>query len=132
VTKAERQLAKAVNFGLLYGQGARGLQAYAASSYEVEMSLQEATLYREAWFAAYPAFRRWHQGTERAAKRTLAVRTPAGRERRWSSANPKATDGFRVTEAFNTPVQGGAAEAVPVHGRETPICAYAAMGSWPI
>ena len=21
---------------------------------------------------------------------------------------------------------------VPVHGRETPICAYAAMGSWPI
>jgi TnpA family transposase len=22
--------------------------------------------------------------------------------------------------------------AVPVHGRETPICAYAAMGSWPI
>jgi hypothetical protein len=25
-----------------------------------------------------------------------------------------------------------AIEGVPVHGRETPICAYAAMGSWPI
>jgi hypothetical protein len=26
----------------------------------------------------------------------------------------------------------GLLAAVPVHGRETPICAYAAMGSWPI
>ena len=32
ISKEERQLAKAVNFGLLYGQGAPGLQAYAASS----------------------------------------------------------------------------------------------------
>src|SRR4051794_18369785 len=35
VTKEERQLAKAVNFGLLYGQGAKGLQDYAASSERV-------------------------------------------------------------------------------------------------
>ena len=26
----------------------------------------------------------------------------------------------------------GIADVVPVHSSETPICAYAAMGSWPI
>ncbi len=35
VTKDQRQLAKAVNFGLLYGQGAKGLQAYAETTYGV-------------------------------------------------------------------------------------------------
>ena len=112
VTKRERQLAKAVNFGLLYGQGTKGLQAYAASNYGVEISLAEAGAYRGAWFDAYPAFRRWHRAIERDARRSLSVRTPAGRVRRWSSLDPKAKSGFKVTEAYNTPVQGGAAEAM--------------------
>jgi hypothetical protein len=37
-----RQLGKCANFGLLYGSGAAGLQAFAKSSYGVEMTLQEA------------------------------------------------------------------------------------------
>jgi DNA polymerase-1 len=106
VTKEERQLAKAVNFGLLYGQGARGLQAYAASTYGIEMTLVEAGAYKEAWFDAYPAFGRWHRATDRNAKRSLSVRTPVGRERRWEPG------GYKMTEAVNTPVQGGAAEAM--------------------
>jgi DNA polymerase I-like protein with 3'-5' exonuclease and polymerase domains len=40
------------------------------------------------------------------------VLTPCRRERRWASHDPKTADGFRVTEAYNTPVQGGAAEAM--------------------
>ena len=112
VTKAERQLAKAVNFGLLYGQGAKGLQDYAASSYGVEISEKKAGEYRRAWFKAYPAFGQWHTRTASDAKRALAVRTPAGRERRWVSEDRSAPGGFRETEAYNTPVQGGAAEAM--------------------
>jgi DNA polymerase-1 len=104
VTKAERQLAKAVNFGMLFGQGAKGLQAYAASNYGVEMTLAEAATYKEQWFAAYPAVGRWQRKTDRDAKKALSVCTPAGRERRWSR------DGYKLTEAVNTPVQGGAAE----------------------
>lgn len=107
VTKAERQLAKAVNFGLLFGQGAKGLQAYAASSYGVEMSEEQARKYRDAWFKAFPAFKAWHAKSARAAEKALLVRTPAGRERRWESGAD-----FKTTEAYNTPVQGGAAEAI--------------------
>ena len=112
VTKAERQLAKAVNFGLLYGQGAKGLQDYAASSYGVEISEKKAGDYRRTWFKAYPAFGQWHTRTASDAKRALAIRTPAGRERRWISEDRSAPGGFRETEAYNTPVQGGAAEAM--------------------
>jgi DNA polymerase-1 len=107
VTKEERQMAKAVNFGLLYGQGVKGLQAYAASTYGVELSEEKARKLREAWFEAYPAFRAWHRRLGSEAKRALAVRTPAGRERRWPSVKE-----FKETEAYNTPVQGGAAEAM--------------------
>jgi DNA polymerase-1 len=61
VTKEDRQLAKAVNFGTLYGQGAKGLQEYARNTYGVAMSLQEATQYWERWFETYPAIRTWHR-----------------------------------------------------------------------
>jgi DNA polymerase-1 len=37
ISKDERKLAKVVNFGLLYGMGAQGLQSYALRSYGVEM-----------------------------------------------------------------------------------------------
>jgi DNA polymerase I len=112
VTKEERQLAKAVNFGLLYGQGATGLQLYASTTYEVEITLAEAARYRDAWFDAYPAFRRWHGRVDREGKRDLLVRSPSGRVRRWSSREYKAVGGFKLTEASNTPVQGGAAEVM--------------------
>jgi DNA polymerase-1 len=42
VSKADRQLAKAVNFGLLYGMGAEGFQMYAQSNYGVALTLEEA------------------------------------------------------------------------------------------
>src|ERR687897_902197 len=61
VSKDERKLAKAVNFGLLYGMGAKGLQSYALRSYGIELSLDEATLYRRRFFETYPGLRRWHE-----------------------------------------------------------------------
>jgi DNA polymerase-1 len=41
VSKAQRQLAKAVNFDLLYGMRARGFQVYARSNYGVTLSPEE-------------------------------------------------------------------------------------------
>ena len=42
ITKEDRQLAKALNFGLLYGQSAEGLVRYAKTSYGVEMTEKQA------------------------------------------------------------------------------------------
>ena len=104
VTKAERQMAKAVNFGLLFGQGPKGLQAYAKASYGVDMSITQAERARSAFFAAYPGLSAWQVNTRKAADRVRQIRTPGGRVR--------ALDKNIGTECLNTPVQGGAAECL--------------------
>jgi DNA polymerase I len=106
VDKAERQLAKAVNFGLLFGQGARGLQRYAASSYGVVMSESEARLFRLGWFKAFPKIRTWQLRQRATVERTKRAHTPSGRVRDLSC------EPVWFTRALNVPVQGGAAEAM--------------------
>ncbi len=107
VSAAERQLAKAVNFGLLFGQGARGLRAYAAASYGVNITEAQAAAYREAWFDAYPGFRSWHRRSAQEAARSLQVSTVAGRVLRWQTR-----EDISLPSVYNFPVQGSAAEVM--------------------
>ncbi|MFI0435970.1 MAG: DNA polymerase [Parachlamydiaceae bacterium] len=106
IGKEQRQLAKAVIFGLLYGQGANGLTRYAKQQYSVEMSLEEATNHREGFFKTYAGLRKWQQQTGSAAEYSRKVRTPCGRERDFS----RERLGYRYTAALNLPIQGAAAE----------------------
>jgi DNA polymerase-1 len=104
VSKDERKLAKAVNFGLLYGMGAKGLQVYALKSYGVEMSLEEATLYRRRFFETYPGLKRWHERERRAWLRgDIETRTLTDRRR---------TNVEKLTDRLNAPVQGTAADGL--------------------
>lgn len=68
VTKQDRQVAKAVNFGLLYGMAAGGLKAYSKACYGVDMSLEEASLFRKKYFESYQGIRRWHQLVAQSAR----------------------------------------------------------------
>jgi DNA polymerase-1 len=104
ISKDERKLAKAVNFGLLYGMGAKGLQAYAFRSYGVEMSLEQAALYRRRFFQTYPGLKRWHDDKRRAWLRgETETRTLTGRRRK---------DVERLTDRLNAPVQGTGADGL--------------------
>jgi DNA polymerase-1 len=98
VTKEQRQLAKALNFGLLYGMGAKRLREYAASDYRVTLSDEEAERFRERFFATYAGLRRWHRSQPKDA---IETRTLAGRRR-------LAVDPF--THKLNSPVQGTGAD----------------------
>jgi DNA polymerase-1 len=100
VTKADRQLAKAVNFGLLYGQGAEGLMVYARSNYGVSLTIEEASAHRETFFRTYAGLRKWHKTLGGEARDT---RTLTGRRR---------LDVRRFTERANTPVQGTGADGL--------------------
>ena len=53
-TKDDRQLAKALNFGLLYGMGAERLRIYAQDEYGVTLSEAEAARFRQRFFQTYP------------------------------------------------------------------------------
>lgn len=109
VDKNDRQLAKAVNFGLLYGMGADKLKRYAKQSYGVSLSRDDAFKYRNNWFAAYPAIREWHnrvgaeQDDSRATGEVPHTRTYAGRVR-YGVGN--------FTEHLNTPIQGSGADGL--------------------
>jgi DNA polymerase I-like protein with 3'-5' exonuclease and polymerase domains len=103
VTKDERQAAKAVNFGLVYAMGARGLKAYAETTYGVAMTLEEAELFRQRFFEAYAGVAHWHQSVKKS--QTTVARTLAGRTYRWKQ---KAS----LTGLYNFPVQGTAADIV--------------------
>jgi DNA polymerase I len=106
VTKDDRKLAKAVNFGLLYGMGAQGLQAYALKSYGVEMSSEQAGRYRRRFFETYPDLKRWHDDERGAWQRgETETRTLTGRRR---------MDVERLTDRLNAPVQGTAADGLKV------------------
>ena len=99
-----RQLGKCANFGLLYGSGAAGLQAFAKSSYGVDLTLAEAIEHRSRFFRTYSGLRRWQQQIDQAAQLSRKVHTRGGLLR--------VLEPYRMTEALNTPVQGSAAEVL--------------------
>lgn len=101
VTTAQRQAAKAVNFGLIYGMGAAGLQIYAHASYGAEMTLDQARAFRERFFQAYPGIAAWHQRLQ--ALRPTTGKTMTGRKFAFDAETSLST-------LANSPVQGTAAD----------------------
>jgi len=128
VTAEQRQLAKAVNFGLIYGQSAAGLQQYAQASYSVELSLEEAHVARRRFFETYPGVAAWQKEQRERAGRGDSLLTPSGRRAHhlraaWSEAAACTGTGAKCLgvgsllrrlerEALNFPIQGGAAEVM--------------------
>lgn len=105
VTKAQRQMAKAVNFGLIYGMAAPKLVLYAQANYGVSMTLAAAELFRRRYFDAYSGIQRWHRRIfADETKKSGITRTVAGRLRylRADAHN----------EFANSPVQGTGADGL--------------------
>lgn len=110
VTKEDRQLAKAVNFGLLYGQSARGLVKYAASSYGVALSEEDARDIRDRFFRTYGHLRQWHGESHVKAENGIGeVRTVSGRRRLIPES---ASEWEQFTALVNTTVQGSCADGM--------------------
>ncbi|MCB1132728.1 MAG: hypothetical protein KDN05_16510, partial [Verrucomicrobiae bacterium] len=110
ITKQERQEAKAVNFGFIYGQGAEGFRKKALADYGLELTGKRAAELRDAFFESYPAFRKWHKQTDREARNGLSeIRTRTGRRRLLPS---NLNDWQRFSQGVNSPVQGVAADGM--------------------
>jgi len=103
VTAEERQAAKAVNFGLIYGMGAKGLKDYAYDNYGVSMSLEQACSFIQRYFDFYKGVDEWQQRIKQNS--INETRTILGRRRSWIN-KPK------VTELLNSPIQGTGADII--------------------
>ena len=108
VTPEMRSRAKAVNFGIVYGQQAYGL------STSLGISRREAQEMIDRYFAAYPRVRTYLDGTVEMAKRNVWVQTMYGRKRHVPdilarNANMRS---FGERTAMNHPMQGSAADII--------------------
>jgi DNA polymerase I-like protein with 3'-5' exonuclease and polymerase domains len=101
ITGDERRLAKAVNFGLIYGMQAHGFQTYARTNYGVSLSLPEAEKYREQFFKTYSGLLDWHDLVKQ--EHADSCQTLGGRLRHWEGEAP-------FTEIINAPIQGTSAD----------------------
>jgi DNA polymerase I-like protein with 3'-5' exonuclease and polymerase domains len=109
VTKEDRQLAKAVNFGFVYGQGPEGFQRYALAQYGIVLSLEEATQLRNKFFTKYVGLAAWHQQAWRKAEaKKNEGRTVLGR--RLIGQGARNWDRFQVHTNYT--VQGSAADVM--------------------
>jgi DNA polymerase I-like protein with 3'-5' exonuclease and polymerase domains len=114
VSKDNRQLGKAVNFGLMYGQKKGGLVRSSKATYGVTITLKEAESFMQKIFDEYQQLRVWHRKSWQLVAETLTqeIRTVLGR-RRWLLTGSGNKVGWkRFTDIVNTPVQGGCADAL--------------------
>ncbi len=108
VNRQQRGAAKAVNFGIVYGQTPFGL------SKTLGIPLSDARTFIDMYFMRYPGIRLFIDGTIAEARRRGYVKTLLGRRRpvpELASANPQQRAlGERI--AVNTVIQGSAADLI--------------------
>jgi DNA polymerase-1 len=103
-----RRAAKAVNFGIIYGQSAFGLAE------NLGISRSEAKIIIDNYFAQYPSIKKYMDQSINFAKEHGYVQTVMGRKR-WlrdiHSAN-FTVRGYAERNAINMPIQGTAADMI--------------------
>ncbi len=116
ISDKDRQQAKAVLLGSLYGQGAEGLVDYAKIAFGVCMTLEEATKRRRAFLGAFRGIRRWHQSWWKKAPEPGSgtsplrqVRTRGGRRRLYERG---VSRWHQFSRSVNTEVQGCCADGL--------------------
>ena len=108
VSESQRRGAKAVNFGLVYGQTDFGL----ASS--LGIGRQEAADYISAYFRRYPGVKQYMENTVARAKKDGFVTTLFNRRRYLPEIGSRNFQrrSFAERTAINTPIQGTAADII--------------------
>jgi DNA polymerase-1 len=108
VTPEQRARAKTINFGVIYGMGPLRLAR------EIDISLEEAKHFIDAYFATYPGVHRYTTESVNKARERGYATTLLGR-RRYLPELFSDNQGVRVAAeymAVNTPVQGSSADLI--------------------
>lgn len=110
VTPDLRSRAKAVNFGIVYGQQAYGL------SQSLHISMAEARDMIDRYYEAYPGVRTFLDNVVARAKQTGYAETMYGRRRHIPELKAKSPQlrGFGERTAMNHPMQGTAADIIKI------------------
>ncbi|MES2447025.1 MAG: DNA polymerase I [Bacteroidota bacterium] len=110
VDSNQRRNAKAVNFGIIYGQSAFGL------SQNLNIPRKEAAEIIEQYFTQYPGIKRYMSDTMNFARENGYVETIMGRRRYLRDINSAnmTVRGYAERNAINAPIQGSAADLIKI------------------
>ena len=110
VNSTQRRNAKAVNFGIIYGQSAFGL------SQNLGIPRKEAAEIIENYFNTYPNIKKYMNDTMSFARENGYVETIMGRRRYLRDINSanQTVRGFAERNAINAPIQGSAADMIKI------------------
>jgi DNA polymerase-1 len=113
ITPDARRLAKAINFGLIYGMSDWGLAS------RTELSQEEASEFISKYFAQYPRVRQYLEQVKRQAAEQGYVETLLGRKRYFPElrAGSRAHGSLKSAAqrmAINHPIQGTAADIIKI------------------
>ena len=108
VTKPMREVAKRVNFGIVYGMSSYGL------SKDLKISQEEAQVFIDSYFARYPKVKDFIEKEIKKAEKQGFVATLLNRRRYIPQINSKnfSIRQLAQRQAMNTPVQGSAADLI--------------------
>lgn len=108
VTREQRSAAKAVNFGIIYGQSAFGL------SQNLNISRTEAKSIIDSYFEQYSTIKSYMDGAVSQAREKGYVETIMQRRRYLPDINSAnaVVRGFAERNAVNAPIQGSAADII--------------------
>jgi DNA polymerase I len=105
VTDEQRSLAKALVFGLLYGQGLKGFAEKASEVFDKDFTEKEVEKrFWKPFFAAYPGVKRWRQNT--------IARFDGGTKVSYTQMGRRRVNLESSRQALNSPIQGGAADVM--------------------
>ncbi|HEX8378293.1 MAG TPA: DNA polymerase I [Pedobacter sp.] len=110
VDSTKRRNAKAVNFGIIYGQSAFGL------SQSLGIPRKEAAEIIEQYFNQYSGIKQYMSDTMNFARENGYVQTLLGRRRYMRDINSAnaTVRGFAERNAINAPIQGSAADMIKI------------------
>lgn len=108
VSSDMRRQAKAINFGIIYGQSAFGL------ANQLHISRTDANNYIQKYFEQYPGIKDYIEKTKEFAKQNGYVETLLGRKCYFKSINDgnPSIRNFSERAAINAPLQGSAADII--------------------
>lgn len=108
LTKEERKMAKATNFGFLYSMSAAKFNIYARDNYGVILTDQQSKDFRNRFFETYSALPKWHERQRRIVRAFAQVTSLSGRIRHLPGINSseRGVQAEAERQAINSPVQG--------------------------
>jgi len=110
VSRKQRDIAKTVNYAVIYGMGSQALAA------QLDISREEADKFIEEYFAQLPGVQQYMDQIVRQAYQDGYVQTICGRRRPVPelSSNNRRVQAYGERAAANAPIQGSAADIIKI------------------